>query len=217
MRDVEFPLIGEPLVLDLVNTRPNTADGPVDLLDTPAALRMWLAVQADRLVTVGRDEMPTQADLAAVHAVREHAATAIDRARRGERPPSPALRALGAALRAAPAYRTLEWDGDRVLPTPRRDGSLGLRLAAELAESAADLLTNAQTIAAVRMCAGQGCVLLFLPAHPRRRWCSAARCGNRARVARYYQRHRSPLPATQPDPSGQGGPDEPGGIDDAAS
>ncbi|GAA2507323.1 hypothetical protein GCM10023100_41830 [Actinocorallia cavernae] len=28
-----------------------------------------------------------------------------------------------------------------------------------------------------------------LPAHPRRRWCSPARCGNRARVARYYQRH----------------------------
>ncbi|MFD0515426.1 CGNR zinc finger domain-containing protein [Streptomyces aureus] len=34
-------------------------------------------------------------------------------------------------------------------------------------------------------------MLLFLPAHPRRRWCSAARCGNRARVARYYQRHKS--------------------------
>ena len=36
-----------------------------------------------------------------------------------------------------------------------------------------------------------------LPAHPRRRWCSPARCGNRARVARYYQRHgaaRGPRP-----------------------
>ncbi|MEV3921501.1 CGNR zinc finger domain-containing protein [Actinomadura coerulea] len=32
--------------------------------------------------------------------------------------------------------------------------------------------------------------MLFLPAHPRRRWCSAARCGNRVRVARHYRRHR---------------------------
>ncbi|NGN66182.1 hypothetical protein G5C51_20070, partial [Streptomyces sp. A7024] len=27
--------------------------------------------------------------------------------------------------------------------------------------------------------------------HPRRRWCSATRCGNRARVARYYERHKA--------------------------
>jgi predicted RNA-binding Zn ribbon-like protein len=33
--------------------------------------------------------------------------------------------------------------------------------------------------------------MLFLPAHPRRRWCSPQLCGNRVRVARYYRRHRS--------------------------
>ncbi|MEV6134662.1 CGNR zinc finger domain-containing protein [Nocardia sp. NPDC051990] len=34
-------------------------------------------------------------------------------------------------------------------------------------------------------------VLLFLRLHPRRRWCASERCGNRVRVARYYQRHKS--------------------------
>ncbi|MFD8063387.1 CGNR zinc finger domain-containing protein [Streptomyces cyaneofuscatus] len=34
-------------------------------------------------------------------------------------------------------------------------------------------------------------VMLFVPAHPARRWCSAARRGNRARVARHCQRHRT--------------------------
>ncbi|MEW2136730.1 CGNR zinc finger domain-containing protein [Streptomyces sp. NPDC005409] len=43
---------------------------------------------------------------------------------------------------------------------------------------------------AVRACEAQDCVLLFLPAHPRRRWCVAPACGNRARVARYYARHK---------------------------
>jgi predicted RNA-binding Zn ribbon-like protein len=37
---------------------------------------------------------------------------------------------------------------------------------------------------------GPQCRLLFLPAHPRRRWCSRVLCGNRVRVTRYYQRHK---------------------------
>ncbi|MFD0573781.1 CGNR zinc finger domain-containing protein [Kitasatospora gansuensis] len=33
-------------------------------------------------------------------------------------------------------------------------------------------------------------MLLFRPVNPRRQWCSAARCGNRARVARHYRRQK---------------------------
>ncbi|MGH6654000.1 MAG: CGNR zinc finger domain-containing protein [Actinocrinis sp.] len=39
----------------------------------------------------------------------------------------------------------------------------------------------------LRACLAPGCVLYFTDANPRREWCSAA-CGNRARVARHYQR-----------------------------
>ena len=194
MDGIEFPLTGEPLVLDLLNTRPHTATGPVDLLSTPAGLRAWLAVQADRLTASVGDSPVTQADLAAVHAVREHAAAAVDRARQGKRPPAASLRALEATLRAAPAHRQLDWDGAAVTSTLRRTGPLGARLAAELAESTADLLTN-PAITEVRVCAARDCVLLVLPAHPRRQWCSAARCGNRARVARYYERHKPATPS----------------------
>ena len=42
----------------------------------------------------------------------------------------------------------------------------------------------------LRACLGPGCVLYFVQQHPRREWCSAG-CGNRARVARHYHRHRS--------------------------
>jgi predicted RNA-binding Zn ribbon-like protein len=186
---IEFPLTGEPLVLDLLNTRPHAAAGPVDLLATPAGLRAWLDVQAHRLAPSAGDAPVTQADLAAVHAVREHAAAAVDRARQGKRPPAASLRALEAALRAAPTHRQLGWDGAAVTSILRRTGPFGARLAAELAESAADLLTD-PAVTGVRVCAAPDCVLLFLPAHPRRQWCSAARCGNRARVARYYERHK---------------------------
>jgi predicted RNA-binding Zn ribbon-like protein len=33
--------------------------------------------------------------------------------------------------------------------------------------------------------------MLFLPVNARRRWCSPAVCGNRVRVARYYEAHKS--------------------------
>ncbi|WP_442935215.1 CGNR zinc finger domain-containing protein [Micromonospora sp. CPCC 206061] len=61
--------------------------------------------------------------------------------------------------------------------------------AAWLAEAAAELLAD-PGVTTIRECEADACVMLFLPAHPRWRWCSAARCGNRARVARYYQRHK---------------------------
>ncbi|MEO3854543.1 ABATE domain-containing protein [Acrocarpospora sp. B8E8] len=186
-----LPLTGEPLALDLVNTRPNTPDGPLDLLATPAALGTWLALQADRLPGYPSEVAAlTTADLAAVHAVREHTAIAIDHLRRGQKPPASALDGLNQAQRAAPAILELGWDGTSVTAVPHRAGAVGVRLAARLAEAAGELLSD-PAFATVRACEASDCVMLFLPAHPRRRWCSASRCGNRARVARYYQRHRT--------------------------
>ncbi|MEU6410975.1 CGNR zinc finger domain-containing protein [Microbispora sp. NPDC046933] len=194
------PLTGEALALDLVNTRPHTPDGPVDLIAGVEGLRAWLGLQAGRLAGAlpeGGEASLTDHDLAAavsaVHEVRQHAAAAIDQARRGLRPPDDALRGLNRAQRAAPAIRALVWDGVAVTAAPHRDGPPGDRLAAVLAEAVADLLTD-PAVTTVRECAADDCVMLFLPAHPRRRWCSAARCGNRARVARHYRRHRAPDP-----------------------
>ncbi|MBT2511114.1 ABATE domain-containing protein [Streptomyces sp. ISL-98] len=185
------PLTGEPLAIDLVNTRPNTVDGPVDLLADVTRLRSWLGLQAERFPEPTPDAAAlTDADLAAVHAVREHIAAAVHAARRGERPPVTALDGLNAALHAAPAIQELVWDGGSFTLSSHRPGAPGTRLAALLAEDTVGLLTN-PAVRKVRTCEGEDCVMLFLPTHPRRRWCSASRCGNRARVARYYQRHKA--------------------------
>jgi predicted RNA-binding Zn ribbon-like protein len=58
---------------------------------------------------------------------------------------------------------------------------------ARLAAEAVDLLARPSTLG---VCEAPGCVLYFVRDRPRRQWCSAA-CGNRARVARHYRRHRS--------------------------
>jgi predicted RNA-binding Zn ribbon-like protein len=43
----------------------------------------------------------------------------------------------------------------------------------------------------LRICEHPDCMLQFLTHNPRRRWCSAAVCGNRARVARHYLPRRA--------------------------
>ncbi|WP_316769670.1 CGNR zinc finger domain-containing protein [Streptomyces sasae] len=179
------PLTGEPLALDLVNTRQTAGD----LLVTPAGLRTWWALEADRVPGEVPQEL-TEADVAAVRAVREHTARALDHVRRGAEPSPADLEALNQAQRAAPAIDELTWNGSAVVTTRRRDGSPGRRLAAHLAEAAAGLLTD-PAVTGIRECEADDCVMLFLPTHPRRRWCSATRCGNRIRVARHYRRHRT--------------------------
>lgn len=195
--DERGPLTGEPLPLDLVNTRPAGPDGHrTDLIDTPENLAAWLALEADRLPAEARGPAlaPTSADLAALHGVRADTEAVVRALMEGATPPRAALNGLNAAQRGAPPVRELRWDGDALTAAACRTGPAGAVLAAVFAEAAADLLTGPKATG-IRRCEARDCVMLFLPAHPRRRWCSPARCGNRTRVARYYQRHKAAPPA----------------------
>lgn len=100
----------------------------------------------------------------------------------------PDLAPLNAALRGAPSFEVLTWSG-AVVVSRERDGDEVARGLAVLAGAAAELLAS-PAVRKVKTCEAPGCRLLFVPAHPRRRWCDPATCGNRVRVARYYQRHK---------------------------
>jgi predicted RNA-binding Zn ribbon-like protein len=181
---IAVPLTGEPLALDLVNTVASPPGGEADLLESTDDLRAWLAAERDRL-----DITDGQIDLGAVRALRAHITRAVEAARAGTPPPAEVLRAISDAQRNAPAYQELGWNGQAITVTARRPGNATAVLLAQLAEAAATLLAS-PAMGLVRRCEGPGCRMLFLPAHPRRRWCSPATCGNRARVARYYQLHK---------------------------
>jgi len=95
---LHFPLLGEPVSLDLVNTRIRHGGADVDLLDTPSALTTWLAAESGRLSWSG---VVTAADLRAVRALRD-AIAALLRARRVRaRPPAGAMKVVNAALSAS--------------------------------------------------------------------------------------------------------------------
>lgn len=182
------PLVGEPLALDLINTRTASTDH----LATLEGLRAWLSLQADRLPDPGPAEIAelTTADLDEIRGVREHTAIALTHLRRGEPPPAQAIDRLNDLQRAAPAILKLASDGTSVTAAPARSGPPGKRLAAWLAEASGDLLSGSR-VGRIRQCDADDCVMLFLPTHPSRRWCASGRCGNRARVARHYRRRKA--------------------------
>ncbi len=185
------PFVGEPLSLDLVNTRPQISSEAVDLIADGKGLRIWLELEKDRLSDSLAAELATipSEDLGPIHSVRENLAIALDHQTRGLGVPVAAIEGLNDAMRAAPAIHQLDW-GDPPSLASRREGSAAVCLAAFLAEDAAALLAGPNRLQ-IRKCEADDCVMLFVGTNARRRWCSATRCGNRVRVSRYYQRSKA--------------------------
>lgn len=178
----DFVLLGEPLALDLVNTRVCRGGEIVDLLDTPRALGAWLRAERPRLAWTGK---ATAADLRAVRALRAVIDDLLRALREHARPAPATVNAINRALSRPRTGPRLTWAHSRPHMTTSCSGTQRDRLLRMLVSDAVQLLTGPHA-ARVRECAHPDCRLQFLALHPRRRWCSGALCGNRARVARHY-------------------------------
>ena len=179
-----FPLLGEPLALDLVNTRAHLGGVDVDLLDGPRALDRWLRAERSRIAWTGHADA---ADLAAVIALRG-VLDPLLRAHVARTPgPAAAVRGLNRALAIALPQPRLEWTCGGPRKRAASDGARRATLLRQLAGSALELLTGADA-ARVRRCAHPDCILLFVAGNPRRRWCASSTCGNRVRWPRHYVR-----------------------------
>jgi predicted RNA-binding Zn ribbon-like protein len=180
-----FPLLGEPVSLDLVNTRVRQDGTDLDLLDAPSALAAWLAAESGRVPWWGG---VSAADLRAVRALRDAIAGMLAARRAGTRPPRGAVKTVNTALSASGTATRLTWTASGPRAEQRATRSKRGALLHALAADAVGILAGPDA-ALVRECAHPECVLQFLASNPRRRWCSASVCGNRARVARHYARH----------------------------
>ncbi|MEV4125142.1 CGNR zinc finger domain-containing protein [Nocardia sp. NPDC049707] len=162
------PHLGEPLALDLLNTR-WIQDGPQDLLTDVAGLDIWLTTAGldDR---ANADEPTLQAVLAtrtAIYDVVKHASHT----------------ALNNVLDHGRIRRTLTDTG----PTDLVDVPEATWLPGWLAaDSLLRLLAEAPD--RIRQCAHPDCVLFFYDTSKNgtRRWHSMATCGNRTKAARHY-------------------------------
>ncbi|MDG4863582.1 CGNR zinc finger domain-containing protein [Streptomyces sp. T-3] len=175
------PLAGEPLSIDLLNTRWNTGGIPHDLLDSTEGLAVWLAAPTVAHELRGHEVRADPPTLRALLAAREALAALID---------DPADSAGRAALNSVLAHgRTVRaLDAAGPLHTVELDDPAWYP-AWVAAENYLRLLEERPD--RIRRCAGPACVLHFydISRNGSRRWCSMAGCGNRDKAARHYARN----------------------------
>lgn len=155
-------------------------------LPDPGALEAWLLAGG----FVDDQFCPGAEDLAQTRALRGALFGVVDAELRRARPPAAALATINAAAAVparAPRLALTAHGLRRERATPSVEEILGL-----IARDAIDLLTGPQR-ELLRECAADDCSGIYIDSSRARtrRWCSTARCGNRARVAAHRARRGS--------------------------
>ena len=172
-----------------MNTIWGSRAGTHDALRTRGDLEGWLAATGLSVGTV-RDD-----DVTAFRELRDALRCLAALLTADERPhaASPlqdvdlAVRQVNAAASASPFGPRLQRAAEG-LDCDDRPGNPTEALSAAAAQAVGLLTGDAARL--LRACQAPGCVLYYVRQHPRRSWCSNA-CGNRARAASHYRRHRS--------------------------
>ncbi|GHD98997.1 CGNR zinc finger domain-containing protein [Streptomyces alanosinicus] len=170
------PLTGEPLALDLLNTRWNRDGVTQDLLADTDGLAVWLAGNG----LAGTHPADAQV-LRHLHEAREALTAAVNG------PPRAAAPLVDAVLAHGRIRARLTADGPAE-EAEFADPAWGPAWLA--ARDYLHLLDRAPD--RIRGCAGGGCILHFFDTsrNGTRRWCSMAACGNRAKASRHYARSK---------------------------
>jgi len=184
MQAAGFPMGAEPLVaLDLADTLVTVVDPPIDLIADPAQASRWWGLQAGRL-----PDCP-EPDAASTRRLRAAIRDLFDAHLEHRAPRETSIDDINAAAAAAPVSPRIAGRGKDLHADTRWHTEFGGNpaLAAVAAEAIA-LICDSARRDMLRRCANPGCSMLFVAQSARRLWCTANICGNRARVARHYQR-----------------------------
>jgi len=182
----KLDFIGDHLAIDFINTL--RAVEPFEVFQTDEDVKSWL-LSAHVPPPRETANWPKGELLKKARQLREIASKAVQARKAGRRP---SLVAINAFLEHATSHPQLvQGRGSKIETRKVYSGRTAEELLAPVAESVADLLANGD-FELVRHCEGDGCILWFYDrtkAH-RRRWCSSAACGNRAKVAAFRARSR---------------------------
>ena len=188
-----WPALGDPLALDLLNTIASARDGRIEWLSSGEAFLAWLK-------TAGVIDKPPRFERAALDGaaqdaveLREWFRGVLERIKaRGRRAvTAPDLKRLNGLLARGASVQRVEPTSDGLKTVSVQPMDEAQALLAPLAAAIADLICHGD-LDLVRRCEGEQCALWFYDrtkSH-RRRWCSQALCGNRAKAAAFRHRHR---------------------------
>lgn len=199
----KFIVIGNNLSLDFANTEIVAAGATLELLQTADDLAAWAvavglleAPQAVRLVKSWQADAAAQSEFAQALRFRKQWRNQVIALAQGEPVSAALLKEINSLLREPNGYAEVVSDEGGFAKRFRVQIRTPCQLLAPVAEAVADLLCYGN-LAYVKKCEGAECVLYFYDTtkNHSRRWCSMQACGNRAKVAAFYQRQRRALPS----------------------
>jgi predicted RNA-binding Zn ribbon-like protein len=193
--------IADSIGLDFLNSIATPVDVPVDWIADGAGLSSWLGqanlVPADVLDEFERAAIPGELDAVAAQArsLREWFRGILATK-------SGSIRSRFDLTMTEPLNKLLARDESYLQLTASGGGQLDMHrvrrwgspesLLQPIAEALARVLVD-EDHSLIRACDGHACTLLFMDRTKghRRRWCSMAVCGNRAKQSAHYHRRRS--------------------------
>jgi predicted RNA-binding Zn ribbon-like protein len=196
---------GHP-ALDFLNTRPTPGGEPVELIGDGRSYAEWLEraglLQGTTASTLERRFGQAALDAAAAQARKLRSLAGDWIARWRDAPDGaygPELRRLNSLMARGSCYPEIVTTRDAFQIAERWRLESMDELAAVVAAQIASFVATEQP-ALVKQCAGPGCTLWFVDRTRRhsRLFCSAAACGNRAKVAAFRERQRGASVRGQP-------------------
>lgn len=192
-----FLFVGNHLALDFVNTQMIVKGEVTDLLESFEDLVSWLI--GARLLT------KSQADVVRAKLAPQETASLLDQAKRLRatlrvaaeriaacRPiPNSIIDTINRFLSQHPGYPQLVRTKGGFERHVHSVATQHVELLAPLAEAASDLLCLPD-FTLIKKCGNAACILYFYDTtkNHRRNWCSMQLCGNRMKVATYFERKR---------------------------
>jgi predicted RNA-binding Zn ribbon-like protein len=193
----KFPLVGSHLSLDFVNTKIAENGVPKDLLEGAADLAAWAV--AVKLLDVPRakklaklwQETESREEFEAVLRFRKVLHSLVVAIARSESVTPLTLREINTQLRELKGYTEVLRSDEGFTKRFVLEIHAPSQLLGPVAEAASNLLCYGNP-AYVKKCENPACVLYFYDGtkNHSRRWCSMKACGNRTKVAAFYQRQR---------------------------
>jgi len=197
LNHTRFPLVGNHLGLDFVNTKIVESGVPKDLMEGVVDVAAWAVAvklldlaKAKKLAKLWQ-EAKCRDEFEEVLRFRAVLHTMVEAIAHSEPVTGSTVHAINSQLRKLNGYTEVLRLEEGFTKRFALDIRTPSHVLAPVAEAAADLLCYGNP-AYVKKCENPDCVLYFYDGtkNHSRRWCSMKACGNRTKVAAFYQRQR---------------------------
>lgn len=192
LEDVEYPVLGEPVVIEFANTLYRDGPDTTDFIETPALAVGWFA-ESPTACLLERPSQLSRTMIERLRHLRDAVHLLISASIDSAVPTPEALQVVNQHSTSMQSSTTLMWSSGTGPVAQDNTSAEGLEALLGLLALDCIRLVAGPDAHRLRRCASPGCPMFFLKNHSRRRWCHNS-CGHRERQSRYYLRQKVLIP-----------------------